>query len=102
MRTVDIRRDSLTSPDAVRLIAALNAELTSTFPEPGATHFSLSGTQVEAGEGAFVIAYLDDVPVGCGAVRRLDETTAELKRMYVDPSVRGQGIGRALVDALER
>jgi GNAT superfamily N-acetyltransferase len=35
-------------------------------------------------------------------VRRLDETTAEIKRMYVDPSVRGRGIGRAIVAALER
>ncbi len=40
--------------------------------------------------------------LGCGAVRRLDAATAELKRMYVDPSVRGRGIGRALVQALER
>ena len=102
MRTVDIRRITLTSPDALRLIAALNAELKATFPEPGATHFSLDAAQVEPGDGAFVIAYLDDLAVGCGAVRRLDETTAELKRMYVDPSVRGTGIGRALVEALER
>ena len=57
---------------------------------------------MNAGEGAFVIAYLDDVAVGCGAVRRLDQSTAELKRMYVTPSVRGRGIGRALVEALER
>jgi GNAT superfamily N-acetyltransferase len=55
-----------------------------------------------AGDGAFLVAYFDDVAVGCGAVRRLDETTAEIKRMYVDPSVRGRGIGRALVEALER
>jgi GNAT superfamily N-acetyltransferase len=101
MGTIDIRRSSLASPDAIRLIAALNAELTGLFPEPGATHFSLSVAQVEAGGGAFVVAYLDDVAVGCGAVRRLDETTAELKRMYVDPPVRGRGIGRALVEALE-
>jgi len=72
------------------------------FPEPGSTHFSLSDTQVAAGNGAFLVAYLDDVAVGCGAVRRLDETTAEIKRMYVSPSVRGRGIGRALVEALER
>ena len=100
--TVHIRRSTLTSPDAARLIAALNAELTMTFPEPGATHFSLSDAQVAGGDGAFVVAWLDDVAVGCGAVRRLDEATAEIKRMYVDPSVRGRGIGRTLVEALER
>jgi putative acetyltransferase len=100
--SADIRRSTLASPDAVRLIAALNAELEAAFPEPGATHFSLSSTQVEAGDGAFVIAYLDNVAVGCGAVRRLDDGTAELKRMYVAPSLRGRGIGRALVEALER
>lgn len=99
--TVDIRRSNLASSDAVRLIAALNAELTATFPEPGATHFSLSEAQLGTGDGAFLVAYLDDVAVGCGAVRRVNETTAEIKRMYVDPSVRGQSIGRALVEALE-
>jgi putative acetyltransferase len=99
--TAHIRRGTLASPDAVRLIAALNAELTTTFPEPGATHFSLSDAQVVAG-GAFLVAYLDELAVGCGAVRRLDDTTAEIKRMYVDPSVRRRGIGRALVEGLER
>ncbi len=102
MDSLDIRHSSLVSPDAARLIAALNAELTATFPEPGATHFSLSDTQVVSGQGAFLVAYLDGAAVGCGAVRRLDGETAEIKRMYVNPLVRGRGIGRALVEALER
>jgi GNAT superfamily N-acetyltransferase len=101
VQRVDLRRCALTSPDAAQLIAALNAELAATFPEPGATHFSLGPAQVGAGEGAFLVAYLDGMPVGCGAMRRLDSSTAELKRMYVTPSVRGRGIGRALVEALE-
>ena len=100
MGSVSIRRSTLGSPDGARLIAALNAELAAMFPERGATHFSLSDAQVEA--GAFLVAYLDDIAVGCGAVRRLDETTAEIKRMYVDPSVRGRGVGRSMVESLER
>ena len=100
MACVQIRRSTLASPDAARLIAALNLELSAMFPEPGANHFSLSDTQVAPGDGAFVIAYIDDVAVGCGAVRRLDQGIAELKRMYVDPTVRGRGIGRSIVEAL--
>jgi GNAT superfamily N-acetyltransferase len=101
MSTVQIRRSALASPDALRLITALNSELSAMFPEPGANHFSLSSEQVAEGEGAFFVAYLDGVAAGCGAVRRLGAETVELKRMYVDPQVRGRGIGRALIEALE-
>lgn len=102
MSAVEIRKSTLTSPEARRLIAALNSELMASHPEPGSTHFSLDSEQVIDGQGAFLIAWLDEVPVGCGAVRRLDANTAELKRMYVDPQVRGKGVGRALVESLER
>jgi GNAT superfamily N-acetyltransferase len=102
MSAFQIRRTKLDSPDGARLIQALNAELLTTFPEPGATHFSLTDAQVSIGDGAFLIAYIDGAAVGCGAVRRLDDGMAELKRMYVSPSERGKGVGRALVAALEQ
>ena len=53
------------------------------------------------GRGAFLVVYRDGTPVGCGALRMLDPETGELKRMYVDPTQRGQGLGRRLVEALE-
>ncbi|MDG4788183.1 GNAT family N-acetyltransferase [Micromonospora sp. WMMD1102] len=39
--------------------------------------------------------------VGCGALRRLDDTTAEIKRMYVEPHHRGSGVATSLLRALE-
>lgn len=44
------------------------------------------------------------VAVGCGGLVLGDDdghATAELKRMWADPSVRGEGVGRRLLDALE-
>ncbi|WP_455569272.1 GNAT family N-acetyltransferase [Thermobifida halotolerans] len=41
------------------------------------------------------------VSVGCGGLRRLDETTYEIKRMYVTPAWRGRRIGEVLLRALE-
>ena len=83
------------------LIGALNEELLGVYSEPGATHFRLDPEEVTGGRGAFLIVYREGVAVGCGALRLLDSATAELKRMYVAPAVRGSGLGRRLVLALE-
>lgn len=98
---VIIRRCDLLSPLAQELIAALNAELASRYPEEGANHFRLDPHEVAEGNGAFLIALQEDKPIGCGAVRRIEERSAELKRMYVAPTARGLGVGRALLTALE-
>lgn len=100
MATIEIRHEPITSPHAQELIAALNAELSATYPEPGATHFRLDAEEISEG-GAFLIVLVDGMPVGCGAFRKLSATTAELKRMYVARSSRGLGLGLRLVSALE-
>ena len=98
---VIIRRYDLLSPVAQELIAALNAELSKMYPEPGATHFRLDPDEVAEGNGVFLVALRDGEPLGCGALRRIEERSGELKRMYVRPQARGLGIGRALLAALE-
>jgi GNAT superfamily N-acetyltransferase len=96
-----IARAELTAEVSRRLVAALNAELSGLYPEPGANHFQLSPAEVAKGYGAFLVVHREGVPVGCGALRLLDAETAELKRMYVSPIVRRKGLGRRLVAALE-
>ena len=39
--------------------------------------------------------------MACGGVKRLDERACEIKRMFVAPPARGQGVARALLGALE-
>jgi GNAT superfamily N-acetyltransferase len=99
--TIAVARSELTSPAGRALIASLDAELSGVYPEPGATHFHLDPGEVADGRGAFLVLSLGGAPVGCGALRRIDAETAELKRMYVSPAVRGRGLGRRLVAALE-
>ncbi len=52
--------------------------------------------------GAFVVAWLDGEPVGCGAIRGCDiPGLGEIKRMYSTPAARGRGVGRAVLRRLE-
>jgi GNAT superfamily N-acetyltransferase len=98
---VEFRREELSAPVVQRLISALNAELEARYPEEGANFFRLDPEEVAEGRGAFLVAYLANIPVGCGAVRMIEPALAEIKRMYVDPAVRGRRVGRQIVVALE-
>ena len=84
---------------ATRLIAALCTELSERYhraPSP----FTMD--EASAPRTAMVIAWLDGEPVGCGALRCIDATTVEIKRMYVVPALRRRGISRRVLVELER
>jgi GNAT superfamily N-acetyltransferase len=98
---LEFRREDLTSSIAAALIRALNGELGKRYPEEGANHFRLDRDEVAEGRGAFLVAYFNGEPVACGAIRRIDADTGEIKRMYVEPRLRGRGVGRQMLTRLE-
>jgi DNA-binding MarR family transcriptional regulator/GNAT superfamily N-acetyltransferase len=63
-------------------------------PDPGADSY-------RPPQGRFLVAWSDDLPVGCVALRALGDRTAEVKRLWVDASARGQGLSRRLMVAIE-
>jgi putative acetyltransferase len=50
--------------------------------------------------GVLLIAQVDGGTAGCVALRRLDDRTGELKRLYVRPGYRSLGVGNLLVEAV--
>jgi putative acetyltransferase len=83
------------------LIAALDASLAALYPPEQRFGPNLKPQHLEAGRGTFLLAREGGRAVGCGAIRLLDATTAEAKRMYVDPDQRGRGVGWGVLASLE-
>ncbi len=91
------------TPVSVELQRAYFADIASRYPgwSPDLIP-SADPAEVAPPVGAWVVAYLDDQPVGCGGVKRLDDTSAELKRVYLAAAERGRGLGRRLLEQLEQ
>ena len=49
-----------------------------------------------------VVAYENDNPVGCGAIKEYAPNTMEIKRMYTSPGRRGKGIASKVLTELEK
>ncbi len=93
-----------TSPEATRCIEHYFAELGERF-ETGfdpALSISADAHELVPPAGLLLVARLRQEPVGCGAVKFHQNAPGEIKRMWVAPQVRGLGVGRHLLEALER
>ena len=84
--------------DSVMLRAAQRAELTARYKSEDSEPGIKPTAETIA---AFLIAYVDGVPAGCGGLRTIDGGGYEIKRMYVTPARRGTGIAIAVLKGLE-
>ncbi len=49
-----------------------------------------------------IVAYENEIPVGCGAIKEYSPESMEVKRMYVLINRRGEGIATIILKELER
>lgn len=89
-----IRRHSPGDPVVRRLVAELDGELRDRYPLESIHGLSSEPVTV-------LVAWLDGRPVGCGMLTALEPGACEIKRMYVEPGVRGRGIGGEILGSLE-
>ncbi|GHE10785.1 helix-turn-helix domain-containing GNAT family N-acetyltransferase [Streptomyces alanosinicus] len=90
------------APDARACLEAYAADIDARFPE-GYDQATLVGPEEVTGDaGAFLVAYEERRPVGCGALRRLEPGVGEIRHVWVHPEARRLGLARRLLDGLER
>lgn len=102
---VDLRQADPASPDAQRCLRAYVTELNRRAPQRGfdpSKGATAEPHEVRPPRGAFVVAYRRGEPVGCGAVKHQPHEVTDIKRMWVAESARGLGLGRRLLEHLER
>jgi putative acetyltransferase len=95
---VIIREVPWDHPDAIALRKAQRDEVALRYGRPDTEPASATPTGIDI--AVFLVAY-DEEPIACGALRELDDTSGEIKRMYVRPDRRGTGVSTAIVRALE-
>jgi DNA-binding MarR family transcriptional regulator/GNAT superfamily N-acetyltransferase len=92
------------SPDAKWCLAQYFADLGERFGTSFDPRRSIpaDSKDLRRPRGVFLVARLDGRPVGCGAVKSVEPGVGSIKRMWVSPAVRGVGVGRRLLVALEQ
>ncbi|MGW4871358.1 GNAT family N-acetyltransferase [Streptomyces chartreusis] len=90
------------APDARACLDGYAADIDERFPEGFDKGDLVEPHEVSGDAGAFFVAYEEDRPVGCGALRRLEPGVGEIRHVWVHPAARRLGLARRLLDALEQ
>lgn len=97
---LSITRETPDQPDVLHLLEQADARSASLYPAE--SRFGLDLAELLAQAVRFFVARLDGRTVGCGGYALGRNQDAELKRIFVLPAVRGQGVGRTPVLAIEQ
>jgi GNAT superfamily N-acetyltransferase len=95
---MDIIRTDQNNVDFQLLVRSLNQELSI---RDGKDHMFYSQFNGIENLKNVVVAYVNGVPVGCGAFKTFDKDIVEIKRMYTNPEGRQKGVASAVLRELE-
>lgn len=99
--SVVAQAENVWGADAIQLMDELTHELAILYNvADGSAGFVPA--DVEVPRAAFVVARIDGVAVGCGALRPLDAHSVEVKRVYTRAAYRRLGVAQAIMRELER
>ncbi|HEY4152042.1 MAG TPA: GNAT family N-acetyltransferase [Pseudolysinimonas sp.] len=90
------------SAPAQAAMSSYFAELASRFPTGFDPTGYLAAEEYNPPNGRFFLAMSGDEVMACGGVVWISGTTAEIKRMWVDPAWRGHGLATRLLAYLEQ
>jgi GNAT superfamily N-acetyltransferase len=95
---IQLKRSDSEDPDFVQLVRKLDKYLAE---KDGADHSFYAQFNEIDNIKFVVVAYDNEKPVGCGAMKEYASDTMEIKRMYVSPESRGKGIAGKILSELE-
>lgn len=98
---MEIRREGYASVAAQSLVQASLAEMLERYDGRGGSGAEPRAAEFEPPAGVFLVGFEADEPVACGGLCRYDETTGEIRRMYVAGDRRRRGLSRRILEALE-
>jgi len=98
MTAINLKRTNSTDADFASLIHLLDIDLAISNGDEQAFFDQFNKVDMI---NHVIVAYVDGIPAGCGAFKRINDLSAEIKRMFVKAEMRGQGISSRILKELE-
>ena len=96
---ITLMRTNSDNKDFIDLVKLLDAELAALDGDEHVFYAQLNKTDKIK---TVIVAYDNDKPISCGAIREYSPTITEVKRMYTLPESRGKGIATKVLNELEK
>jgi GNAT superfamily N-acetyltransferase len=93
---IELLRTDANHDDFVALVKLLDEELAARDGDMHAYYHQFNQIKFA------IVAYSAAMPVGCGAIKQFEGESMEVKRMFILPEYRGQGIATKVLDELEK